>query len=244
MGDLWIALNIFNEDIMLEECLQNVRSNSPNSKIVAVDGSYLPFFQGARVLAADCFRRGHNAQGEEFMRFATGPSNDRTIDILKEFKVEKIILPPKNLPWPREHTKRSQYFQVTKPGDWIFVLDADERFNGKVPTIQDLDAGGSNDYCIMLRRDDDPPSAPYPVLRVHKNTGEYMRYRKAHHHVWRGPTIVRKPDIEHHIVPDLIVEHLWTRRATITPHRHRTKGQYYCRLLESLESLPRAIQGF
>lgn len=244
MVDLWFALNVFQEELLLEECLQNIRSNAPWAKIVAVDGSYLTFYQEARVLAAQAFRRRYDALGEEYMRLATGPSTDRTLQILKDFKVEQIIETPRGLPWPREHTKRSQYLQVAKPGDWLFILDADERLSGKVPTVQELEDGGSLDYCVMLRRDDDPPSAPYPVLRVHKHTGEYLRYRKAHHHLWRGDKIVYKPDLEDKIIHDLIVEHRWRYRAEITPHRHRTKGSYYVRLLDQIEGIARATEGF
>jgi len=244
MADIWICLNIFNEEIMLPECLQNIKSNMPHAKIVAVDGCYLPWYQEVRVLAASCFSKGHNAMGEEFMRFASGSSNDKTIQILKDFKIERIIEAPEGKPWPSEHTKRSQYLQVGKPGDWVFVLDADERINGQAPTVESLEAGGSLDYCVMLRRDDDPPSNPYPVLRVHKKTEEYMRYRKAHHHMWRGDKIVRKADVEHLLVPNMIVEHYWRKRSEMTPTRHRCKGQYYVRLLEQIEALPRAVQGF
>lgn len=244
MPELYICLNVFNEELLLPECLQNIRSNAPWAKIVAVDGSYLPLYLEARVLAAQAFRRRFDALGEEYLRLASGASNDKTLEILKDFKVEHIIEAPKGLPWPREHTKRSQYLQVGNPGDWYFILDADERFNGQVPTPQQLTDGGSLDYCIMLRRDDTPPSAPYPVLRVHKKTNEYMRYRKAHHHLWRGSNIVRKPDLENTIVPNLIIEHKWRLRAELSPHRHRTKGAYYVRLLDQIEGVPRALQGF
>ena len=244
MQDLWIALNLFNEEQMLEELLQNIRSHLPESKIIAVDGSYLALFQEARVLAASCFSQRNNPLGEEYLRLASGPSSDRTVQILKDFKVDKIIETPRGMPWPTEHTKRSQYLQVLKPNDWVFVLDGDERLNGKPPTIEFLESGGSLDYCIMLKRDDDPPSNPYPVLRIHKKTDEYMRYRKAHHHLYRGEKIINKKHVDHFLIPDLIVEHLWYKRSYMTPHRHRTKGQYYVRLLEKIEAVARAKEGF
>ena len=244
MANIWYALNVFQEELMLQDCINSIRQSTPWAKIVAVDGSYLPFYQAARLLAASHFSGRHDAVAEEILRYASGPSTDKTLEILRDMKVDRIIEASKGMPWPREHFKRSQYLQVGEPGDWIFVLDADERINGAGPTPEVLEGLGNTDACIMLRRDDDPPMAPYPVLRVHKVTGEYFRYRKAHHHLWRGNRIVKKPDLENIIVPNLTVEHYWCHRARITPHRHSAKGAYYVRLLDQIEASARTLQGF
>ena len=218
MGDLYICLNVYMEAALLPECLASVKQFIPNARLVAVDGPYAAFVQQSKLLAAQAYSEGHVTRGDALAAFTTPVSNDGTLDILHQAGAMVIT---NGSPWEDEYTKRSRYF-VGKPGDTYFVLDADERLSGPLPTV---DFGRSKDWCVNLLRDD--MKNTYPVLRYHAHD-DGMRYRGAHHALWRGENLVKRDDVSPEFtIPDIHLIHRWCYRAERDPSRHSVKGAYY-----------------
>lgn len=234
---LIVCLNVFLEEPLLPDCLRSIRSNLPDSPIVLVDGAYKAWMEEVRVLAAHHFEYGDEVLGNALLRFAVPASTDRTLEIAKEFGVEHIVEAPidsagQRQPWENEFTKRDQFFRFGEPGDWIFIVDADERLEGK-PILGNEDA-----YTILLKRDDD--INPYPVLRFYRYKAG-IRFFGAHHAVWVGDRLYKRDDFP--LADGCMIRHHWTERARLDPVRHQAKGAYYRRILQKDERVFRDTHG-
>lgn len=230
MENLWICLNVYAEEQLLPECLDSIKKAHPEAKIVAVDGAYDSWIREVKKLIAHQIEYNHDQVAEQLERFIVPISTDRTLEILKDYKVDVVIGPEINpvtgepTPWAHEYIKRSKYFVGTN-GDWYFVIDADERLVGK------LDVGALSDdaYNIDLLRDDQ--MTPYPILRIFKHQ-DGMEYRGAHHALWVGDKLYRK---EYCVkVTGCSLYHRAVHRNEVDPIRHLAKGAYY-RILTSNE---------
>ncbi len=229
MGKYIFCLNVWNEEQLLPECIDSIRKLAPpESMLVAVDGIYQSFAEEAHVLAAKSWAREMVPLGDEFERHITpGPSSDRTLEILKDYKVDRIITSGK--PWVNEWTKRSEYLRYGEPGDWFFIIDADERLEGKLPSVQEVEALGSPHYYVNLERDDG--AGVYGVFRVHK-WARNMKYDHTHYALWIDGNLVNRREYEKVLLPGVVLKHRWLHRAQTTPIRHQIKGEYYRRLME------------
>lgn len=233
MKQLWFCLNIWNEEDMLSECLQSIRKFYPDAKIVAVDGAYKSFIQETRGEIAFKLSLGHGQVARSLERFTIPESTDRTMEILKDFHVEKIIDCPhdaegKPIPWESEIVKRSTYF-VGETGDLYFILDGDERVVGEF----NRESVNEDANTIMLRPDD--CTVAYKVLRIFKHH-DGMHYEGAHHALWIGDRLHTRKGIFTRLndnvgnvghVNGVMVEHAQTLRSKRDPVRNMAKGAYY-----------------
>lgn len=237
MKNLVFALNLYNEEDMLEGCLQSIRKYYPDAKIVAVDGAYESFVRQVMKEINAKLTMGQTQVAKSLERFTVPQSTDRTLEILKDYGVETII-ECGAAPWPSEAAKRSQYFKGS-PGDYYFVLDGDERVIGSF----DRSKLTEDAYTIMLKRDDN--AAPYKVLRIFKHQ-DGMRYEGAHHAMWVGDRLHTKKGIFNRMndrigevgnADGVLVEHLQNLRVKRDPVRNMAKGAYY-QHLTSVEEAP------
>lgn len=228
MGKLVFCLNVWNESVLLPECLDSIRRYAPDAEIVAVDGAYQSFIEEAKVLAAENFNAGHYSLADELLnRFTTPASTDGTLEILQRYGVNAIVAAPEGRAWANEWEKRSQYLPYGKDGDWQFVIDADERLTGNAPTVQVLEAGGSPYYHVTLQRDDG--IGAYPVFRIHRWKAG-MKYDKAHYALWVDGQYVKRSDYIAHVVQGCQLWHRWSYRGQMDPVRHQVKGAFYRRI--------------
>jgi hypothetical protein len=222
MTNLWVALNLYQEEQLLPECLDSIRKYNPEAKIVAVDGAYQTWIDENKKLCGLESYLGHHEVSDSMTRFTYPESRDKTLEILRDYKVDKIIECEKDeagnyKPWEHEYTKRSRYF-VGQPGDYYVVLDGDERFQSRFKW-----EGLTNPcYNIMISREADT-TIPYPIMRVMRHH-DGMRYYGAHHVVWIGDVMWRK---EMCVDLDFTIQHRYIYRAVKDPLRHLAKGAYY-----------------
>jgi hypothetical protein len=167
---------------MLSDCIESIRLSAPQAKIIAVDGAYENWVKAARRLAAKELEDGHDALADAILRFSSPKSPDRTLEILNDLKVDRVVTT--DTPWAHEYEKRSQYL-VGQDGDWYLVVDADERLKGKVDPSKLEDPA----YNIMLYRDQD--QHPYPITRMFRHQ-EGIAYRGAHHAIHSSGILWRK----------------------------------------------------
>lgn len=234
-----IALNVYQEQLLLPECLESVVKNAPkNYKIVAVDGAYQAFMTQSKVLGAQALAQGKEAEADLYFQYTYPASQDETVNILKDFGVDEIVLAPKE-GWENEHVKRSEYFRQGKDGDYFFVLDADERVVGKIPEPEELDE--HYDWCINLKRDDGINA--YPIMRIHRFR-DTMRYEGAHHALFANGQLIKRDDCQKAgaLLQNCSLYHRWEHRGNTNPIRHKCKGAYYRQLSMSEERF-RALNG-
>lgn len=228
MGKYIFCLNVFQEEQLLPQCLDSIKKACPDAFVVAVDGIYKSFAEEAHVLAGIAWSKGYMELGDEYERFnGEGPSNDKTLEILRDYKVDRIITAGK--PWPNEWKKRSEYLRYGEPGDWLFVIDADEHIEGQLPSVQELEAINSPHLYVNLERDDG--AGVYGVFRVHK-WERNMIYDHTHFALWVNGKLVNRRDYEKTILPNIVLKHRWRHRAQISPMRAEVKSAFYRRLLD------------
>lgn len=232
MGKYIFCLNVYNEEQLLPDCIDSIRRHAPDAMIVAVDGIYQSFAEEAHRLAGIAWAKGLVQLGDEYERLVSpGPSMDKTLEILQKYKVDRIITTGK--PWVNEWAKRSEYLKYGEPGDWFFILDADERLEGTLPSVQALEDMGSPHYYVNLKRDDG--DGVYGIFRIHK-WARNMMYDKTHYALFVDGQLVNRREYEKTVLPDLVIQHRWLHRAEITPIRHQIKGEFYRRLMERDEA--------
>lgn len=238
MADIWICINAYQEHHLLPDCIKSARNCFPDCKIVVVDGSYDVFVKGAKIEAAEAISARNGILADSYLRFTSAASNDGTLEICREQKVDALIEVEKDSdgcpkPWENEYIKRSKYF-VGKPGDLYFVLDADERIITGHPLTQidiEKEMNGFDHGCVKLQRDDQV--RPYPILRIHKHF-DGMKYEGAHHALWVNGELIKRDDYEEKAcIQSIYLDHRWAERAESDRVRHMTKGSYYRKLLES-----------
>jgi len=133
-------------------------------------------------------------------------STDTTADIAQEYGARVI---QDYDPYPTEQAMRSQYL-VGEPGDWYFVLDADEVLMTKLPALDTLTAP------VYRIREEFLGGGPtiYP-MRFFKHRG-VMQYKHIHDGLHSdGVCITDAPDL-----PDVWILH---RQGQRTPERMRLK---------------------
>lgn len=108
------VLSVFNEATTLRGALESM---SPFvDDFIIVDGAYAKFPNTGK----------------------NGASNDGTLELIKQLQLEwqkpiKLIECP-GRPWETEMEKRTAYFDAMQVGEWMIMLDADERlaFGGEI----------------------------------------------------------------------------------------------------------------
>jgi hypothetical protein len=119
MSRIIAAFNVYNEVTILRAALESVLPYV--EKIIIVDGAYAKFTS-----------TGNN-----------GASNDGTLELVRKLQEEwngrqiQLIEAP-GRPWESEMEKRTAYFDAADDGDWLFILDADERLAFGGDYIQQL----------------------------------------------------------------------------------------------------------
>lgn len=248
MGDLWVCLNVYQEETLLPDCLRSIRQNLPNGKIILIDGAYQSWVRHVRIQAAMEYAEGNETIAESMMRFTSAASTDRTVEIAREFGVEHIIMPSTQcmcggkkydfgyyekgeyLPWESEWQKRARFFEFGREGDYYFIVDADERVIGTPEPMTE------EHYAVMLKRDDDV--APYRTHRVFRH--QYgIKMAGAHMAVW-VPRVVQDPQSKTSRIQEVLLRrdeapvlkncsllHLFNERGTRDQVRHMAKGAYY-----------------
>ncbi len=224
---LWICLNVYNEELKLARCLDSVKQNHPEAKIVAVDGAYQSLIDEVQTEIERLISTGQDAHARLFEKYAIPWSTDRTMEILGQYGVDVII--PTEKPWAHEWVKRSKYF-VGQDGDYYFVIDADEELVGKIPYKELTEPS----YNLMLHRNDSV--GPYPVMRVFKHAPD-IRYWKVHHALFRGDKLHRKEHSQ--TLEDCHLEHDVKFRGELDQIRVRVKGMYYRQLTTKEEGAAR-----
>jgi glycosyltransferase involved in cell wall biosynthesis len=233
MGKWIFALNVYQEEQLLPECLDSIKKACPEAFVVAVDGIYKSFAEEAHVLAGIAWSKGQMELGDEFERYnGDGASSDKTIEILRDYRVDRIITSGK--PWANEWIKRSEYLRYGEPGDWLFVIDADERIEGTLPSVQEVERIGSPHLYVNLERDDG--AGLYGVFRLHR-WERNMIYDQTHYALWINGKLVNRRDYENVLLPNVVLKHRWLHRAQITPLRAEVKGAFYRRLVDRDERI-------
>ncbi len=104
------AVNAYQDAALLGACLESLRPVV--DAIIVVDGRYRDF-------------PSYGAEDE-------GGSVDGTLDVARAAGA-RIIPAPDGKPWPSEITKRNAYLNVLGAGDYVLVVDADERVEASGP---------------------------------------------------------------------------------------------------------------
>jgi len=236
MPNLWIALNLYQEEHLLPECLDSIRKYNPEAKIVAVDGAYQSFINENKKLIGIEISFGHRHVVDQMERFIIPDSKDKTLQILKDYNVDRIIECEKDekgdpKPWASECVKRSKYF-VGEPGDVYLVIDGDERLTQRL----DWEKLTEPCYNFVICRDGQG-SIPYQVMRIfHHHDG--MKYEGAHHALWIDGQMWRREMCQ---TLDFKVFHRVEYRAVKDPLRHLAKGAYYRYLTNTEEAVFRKV---
>lgn len=115
-----------------------------------------------------------------FPRYAEGPhSTDGTQEIARSFGAEVIPAPAKG--WKTQVRARNAYF-VGQPGDWYFILDADERVIGRLPARLEGDA-------LEMWRITPGVTTPDRIMRLVKEDGT-LKYCYTHYALFRQGRII------------------------------------------------------
>lgn len=236
---LHVCLNIWNEELMLPECIDSVRKFLPEAKIVAVDGAYKSFVNEVKKRQAHYIEYRSPHLAEALDPFTIPQSTDKTLEILKEKEVDVIIECQKNddgnsIPWEHEYVKRSKYF-VGKQGDFYLVLDADERIEGTI----DLESLKDDAYNILLERWEEY-CKPYPILRFFRHR-DGIHYYGAHHALFMNGKLYKKEECK--ALDAMKIVHKQVYRSKKDPLRRVAKGLYYRYLTSCEEAGFRAQNG-
>lgn len=115
-----------------------------------------------------------------FPRYDEGPhSTDGTQEIARSLGAEVIPAPEKG--WKTQVRARNAYF-VGQPGDWYFILDADERVIGRLPARLEGDA-------LEMWRITPGIVTPDRIMRLVKEDGT-LKYCYTHYALFRQGRII------------------------------------------------------
>lgn len=134
--------------------------------------SYLPYVD--KVIAIDGAYRGYPAPKYN--------STDRSVNYLSSFKKVEVRS-PKSF-WKDQITKRSEFFKHAKPGDFLFIIDADEIVEdarGLKNLPVDLDVGLVTIKSPIYRN----PYGEPRILKYRKG----LRYHQRHHWIFDGDSL-------------------------------------------------------
>jgi len=224
---------------MLPECLESIKKNNPEARVVAVDGAYKSFIEENKKQIALCIERGEKTIADQLMRFTVVRSPDKTVEILKSAGAE--VIEPTEFdestgdfkPWDHEYIKRNKYL-VGKDGDYYFVIDADERLVNRI----EMDSLQKDAYNVMIERDDN--TVPYPILRIFKHSPG-IHYAGAHHAIFINDILQRAKNVDN--LPGAKLAHAHVIRIKRDPMRALAKGAYYRHLTGQEEAAFRTQYG-
>lgn len=196
---LIVCVNAYEEEKNIGDCLQSIIDACRRSvfKIMVVDGAY------------------------KYFPHEGGPaSKDKTCEIAENLGAE--IIPARE--WATEQEKRNAYL-IGDPGDWYFVVDADERVRGEYhPGDISLRILEKEAYQINLERNDG--HNPNKVFRLFKQQPG-LQYRGTHHALFinqPGKTEPRLLNSENlPVYPGVDLLHLVCQDL----ERIKKKGEYY-----------------
>jgi glycosyltransferase involved in cell wall biosynthesis len=116
-----------------------------------------------------------------FPTYGSDSSTDGTQRMAKKCGAEIIEAPAGG--WPNEIAARNAYL-VGKPGDWYFIMDADEVVSGTLPN---LDAGPQ----AFLARHSEPDGQIYQRIRLLQESGDLV-YQFTHWSIYRNRRLVEE----------------------------------------------------
>jgi len=168
------ALNVFQEATLLPACLDALRPVVDH--IIVADGRYADF-------------TGYpDAAGND----AGGASTDDTLAVARAAGAE-IIEAPEGKPWENEIVKRTAYLRACREGDYVLVVDADERVEGAVDRAR---LAGRTDWTIQHYR-----AEQYELNRARKHGEDEARLLGC---LWLHRLFALRPGIRyegtHHVV--------------------------------------------
>lgn len=107
--NIWGCLSFYNDGYdILKRCLDSLKKNGIN-KLIAIDGPYLGF---------------------PIAKHQTFESHPRMVELVKKYA--DIFIPGRQ--WISQVAKRNQYLKKVPNGEYLFIIDADERLMNKVDT--------------------------------------------------------------------------------------------------------------
>ena len=238
------CINVFNDVRHLKDCIHFIRKQTVKHRIVVVDGAYalFPHFKCPHCRIGDLLpaelpeHKRHLLLGRigrpakclnpkcgmmissdvDLEQYCIPQSTDGTLEIAEE--LADVVVEAPGTHWPSEFEKRNEYLKHGAPGDWFFVLDADERLVGQLPEADDLT---DTDYALTFRRADMAGDIPY--YRLFKNIGR-LRYEGFHYALWRDDDLVTKRVRQLPRLDGVSILHLPLDRTTERVH---LKGYYY-----------------
>ena len=208
------AVNVYQDAAFLSECLAALRPQV--DRLIVVDGAYRDF-----------------PIYEEKDKPKTAASTDGTLFAARAV-ADLVIEAPGGEPWSDEIAKRNAYLQAGEPGDYLFVVDADEILEGLIDRAA-LDS--RDDWLIELylvrphidaSHGEPPPrdGNPYGIHRAFRwRPG--IRYAGTHHAVHVGDALIHPDSLLRDRLPGVRLRHLSARRD---PERRARKHAYYDRL--------------
>lgn len=143
----------YNEERLLPGCLESLVGQV--DEVVVVDGAF------------------------EHYPHEVARSTDATRAIAEAYGC-RWVATPGGKPWVNQVAKRNAYL-VGKEGDWYFVIDADERVQGKLPLLQT-----GHHYAFMVHTWQGT-RAWTPRLFEHRG---YTRYEGSHNALWYDARLV------------------------------------------------------
>jgi hypothetical protein len=199
-SETWACISVFNEVKTLETTIRSVVPFVDH--LLVVDGAYAYFpYLGAN-----------------------GRSDDGTNELVRELmkEIPKLELIGCMMPWESEMQKRTVYCGLVPDGDWIFIIDADEKlvFGGEwlkllesVNEARKFNAG----ICLMYFKEGDHYGT---MARIYRKLPT-MHYDQGHAHVIRdGPDGHRWSELW---LPIVIEED----HAARSPEREKLRQEFY-----------------
>lgn len=209
---LWFCLNVYNEEELIRDCLESL-PKLRNSAIIVIDGAYAKFPHGPGKWNEEF------PWAENFKPWST----DRTVEICSEYT---DLLINCREPWATEYMKRSAFF-IGEPGDVYFIVDADERFRGELPS--ELPRKNMN-VMIVDPGEAVPSLERMPKARIIIHESGINMYG-AHHTAWaKGKLLNRVDDLQ--VLEGCYLEH---RKKKRDQSREILKGYYYSHGLDQDE---------
>lgn len=184
---------VYNDAGFLEGSLQSLKGKV--DRIVVVDGAYAKF------------------------PHEIAYSTDKSLEIAR--KLADIVIETKN-PWATEQQKRNSYL-LASPGDYYFVLDADEKLEGDLSSLSEEPFG----YEVTIERGDFPLMTIFRCFKHQRG----LHYYGTHHALWLDGVLLNNQ--EKQTLSSGRIIHLTDQR---TRERVMEKGIYYRDLLEAERS--------
>lgn len=141
-----------------------------------------------------------------------GASDDGTVEFLRSLGPKVTVIEGGMSPWTSQNEKRNTYFEHARPGDLLFVIDADEyvTHGERLRTVPMLDVGWVRVGSPLYKRVSGQPRlfAAAPGLR----------YKGRHHWIVRDDTLLATHqygggNVQHRDVPI----HLYNERTLLRP---------------------------